>query len=192
MSDDVPQSSSLGADLRRLRKSRGLRIADLAALTNRSTGWISQVERGQSRPDYADLAAFARAFDLPLSQLFRNGDQPMPGPAGVLRAAERRALAADNDGAMDDMLAPIIGGLQFYRSRLQPRSASDRPARRGDIEMGLVIEGEFEIWLDGRHHVLKAGDSFWARDEEISWLNPHDTPCTVIWLLAPLRHDTDA
>ncbi|MGR3464828.1 helix-turn-helix domain-containing protein [Limimaricola sp.] len=192
MSDGVSESSELGQDLRRLRKERGLRIADLAALTNRSTGWISQVERGRSRPDYADLVAFAEAFDMPLSQLFRNGAPLFPEERDVLRAAQRRSLTADNTGAVDDMLAPDIGGIQFFRSQLLPRSASKQPGRRGGVELGHVLDGEFEIWIGGRHHVLGPGDSFWARGEEITWLNPHDTPCTVVWLLAPLPDDPDA
>ncbi|MGR3591040.1 MAG: helix-turn-helix domain-containing protein [Limimaricola soesokkakensis] len=192
MSDASPERGSLGRDLRRLRKSRGLRIADLAALTNRSTGWISQVERDRSQPGYADLVAIAQAFDLPLSQLFLRDAEPIPEAGNVLRAGQRRPLPADNTGAIDDLLAPLVHGIQFYRSTLDAHSASDLPSRRGGVEMGYVLEGRFEIRIGGRHHALGPGDSFWARGEEISWLNPHDTPCTVVWLLAPLRDDPDA
>ena len=192
MNEATLQSGSLGRDLRRLRQSRGLRIADLAALIGRSTGWISQVERDRSQPGFADLEAFARAFDVPLSQLFRHAGQPVPDRARVLRAHQRRVIPADSTGATDDLLVPVIGGLQFFRSVLLPQSASDRPLRRGGREMGYVISGELELWIDGCHHVLGAGDSFWTDGETISWLNPHETPCTVIWLLAPLADDLDA
>ncbi|MCP1167014.1 helix-turn-helix domain-containing protein [Limimaricola litoreus] len=192
MSDVSPDREGLGRDLRRLRRSRGLRIADLAALMNRSTGWISQVERGRSQPDYQDLTGFARALDMPLVELFRHEPQLEGTTCDVITAAQRRRLEADNTGAMDDLLAPVIGGVEFYHSTLGAQSASQIPSREGRLEMGLVLEGEFEIWIGGRHHVVRAGSSFWSRGEPLSWLNPHDTPCTVIWLVAPLPDDPDA
>ena len=100
--------SGLGTDLRRLRKSKGLRIADLAALTNRSTGWISQVERGRSRLDYEDLKILAQAFELPLSQLFRRDGAVLAPEDTVLRADQRRALSADNSGAIGHQLAAVV------------------------------------------------------------------------------------
>ena len=42
------QPASLGADLRALRKARGVTLAELAADLNRSVGWLSQVERDLS------------------------------------------------------------------------------------------------------------------------------------------------
>ena len=39
------QSQTLGADLRALRKSRGLTLQDMADAMGRSVGWLSQVER---------------------------------------------------------------------------------------------------------------------------------------------------
>ncbi|MBB3711148.1 transcriptional regulator with XRE-family HTH domain [Limimaricola variabilis] len=184
--------SGLGTDLRRLRKSKGLRIADLAALTNRSTGWISQVERGRSRLDYEDLKILAQAFELPLSQLFRRDGAVLAPEDTVLRADQRRALSADNSGAMDDLLTPMMAGIHFYSSELAPHTASERPRHEGDIMMGLVVKGDVQIRIGDRHHHLGAGDSFWSRGEAFSWLNPHDTPCTVVWVLAPLPDDPDA
>ena len=192
MSGASPEGGDLGRDLRRLRMSRGLRIADLAALMQRSIGWVSQVERGRSQPDYEDLAGFARAFDMPISELFRHQPQLDKTARDVLDAAQRRVIEADNTGTLDDLLVPVMDGIEFYRSTLGARSASRQPSGEGRLEMGLVLEGEFEIWIGGRHHVVRPGSSFWCRGEPLSWLNPHDTPCTVIWVVAPLPDEPDA
>ena len=37
--------NTLGADIRALRKARGLTLAELAQTLGRSVGWLSQVER---------------------------------------------------------------------------------------------------------------------------------------------------
>ena len=61
---------SLGADLRSLRKSRGLTLSDLAEAVGKSVGWLSQVERDLSEPSINDLRDLAKALDIPMSMLF--------------------------------------------------------------------------------------------------------------------------
>ena len=46
---------TLGADLRALRKARGLTLSELATTLGRSVGWLSQVERDLSQPSISDL-----------------------------------------------------------------------------------------------------------------------------------------
>ena len=52
-------TTSLGADLRALRKSRRMTLQSLADDLGKSVGWRSQIERDLSTPDPRDLAAMA-------------------------------------------------------------------------------------------------------------------------------------
>ena len=52
---DPNSSSTLGADLRSLRKSRKMTIKELSTATEKSLGWISQIERDKSQPSIDDL-----------------------------------------------------------------------------------------------------------------------------------------
>ena len=54
--------NTLGADIRALRKARGLTLAELAQTLGRSVGWLSQVERDMSEPGVNDLRDLARAL----------------------------------------------------------------------------------------------------------------------------------
>ena len=63
-------TGSIGADIRALRRSRGWTLSDLAERLDRSVGWLSQVERGQSEPALADIRALAGLFGLPVSFFF--------------------------------------------------------------------------------------------------------------------------
>ena len=68
MLHDVPSDArTLGADLRALRKARGLTLIDLADTLGRSVGWLSQVERDMSEPTISDLRDMARALDVSIS-----------------------------------------------------------------------------------------------------------------------------
>ena len=64
------QSESLGRDLRALRKSRGLTLAQVAEALDRSVGWMSQVERDLSEPDRTEVKALADVFGVSVSTLF--------------------------------------------------------------------------------------------------------------------------
>ncbi|MFP3334290.1 helix-turn-helix transcriptional regulator, partial [Pseudomonas sp. SIMBA_064] len=58
MSDEV---QTLAVLIRDLRKHRGLTLDELAGKVKRSLGFLSQVERGLSRPTVADLTAISEA-----------------------------------------------------------------------------------------------------------------------------------
>lgn len=190
MHDAAHDSGRLGADLRRLRQAQGLRIADVAALSGRSVGWISQVERGHSQPSYADLSALARAFDLPITQLFRHGLRDQPHGGRVLRREDRRVISSDDAGVVEDLLTPYSdGGVEMYRSVIAAHAASRRKTIRERVETGYIEKGQLDLWIGGDHYSLREGDSFHCRGESLNWMNPHPEPCTVIWVLAPLPDD---
>ena len=68
--EDPNRSQSLGADLRTLRKARGMTLQALADALGRSVGWLSQVERDKSEPSVSDLRDISAALDVPISMLF--------------------------------------------------------------------------------------------------------------------------
>ncbi|MEX0310237.1 MAG: helix-turn-helix domain-containing protein, partial [Tateyamaria sp.] len=73
---DPTTAYSLGADLRALRKARGLTLQDMATSLGRSVGWVSQVERDLSEPSITDLRHIASTLDIAVSTLFRRGIAP--------------------------------------------------------------------------------------------------------------------
>ena len=68
-----------GDDLRALRRTRGLTLAEAAGRVGRSVGWLSQVERGRSTPEPDDLVRLADALDAPLSLLAPRGPEAERG-----------------------------------------------------------------------------------------------------------------
>jgi len=70
---DLTTVDSLGADLRALRKSRGLTLQEMADAVGRSVGWVSQIERDLSAPSIADLSHIAEILDVAVSTLFQSG-----------------------------------------------------------------------------------------------------------------------
>ncbi len=64
----------IGLEIRRLRKSRDLTVAELGAAAGISMGMLSKVENGAISPSLATLHALATALSVPITRLFARID----------------------------------------------------------------------------------------------------------------------
>jgi transcriptional regulator with XRE-family HTH domain len=176
----------LAGNLRALRKSRRMTLADLGQRLNRSVGWLSQVERGLSRPSVEDLRRFAQAFGVPLG-LFFGHDAPTEAEKGVIvRAGRRRSLGSSETGLVEELLSPDLGGsFELVRSEFAPGARLEVHSLRPTEEAGYIVSGRFDIEIDGAWHRLSAGDSFRFKEKPFRWRNPGPEPAVVVWVISP-------
>ncbi len=180
-----PNARTLGADLRALRKSRGLTLQGLAGVLGRSVGWLSQVERDISEPAITDLRQIARALDISVSSLLRAGSVPEE-QGYVVRKAARRPIGSRAAGLDEELLSPdLTDDFEVVHSTFLPGAAIAEAVSRPTQEVGYVVSGRLDLWIDGREFHLTPCDSFRVRGEPFRWANPHDAPCVVIWVIAP-------
>ncbi|MEM7438795.1 MAG: XRE family transcriptional regulator [Pseudomonadota bacterium] len=179
-------TASLGADLRALRKSRGVTLATLAGEAGRSVGWLSQVERDISVPSFDELRSLARVLDVPISMLFGQA-QAVPGEEGrVVRAGARRRIGARTAGLEEELLSPdLTDDFEVIHSTFKAGSKLKEFAERPTQEMGYVLAGRLNIWIGVRAFEVGVGDSFRVRGEPYRWENPWDKDAVVIWVIAP-------
>lgn len=183
---DPSRLRTLGADLRALRKARGLTLTDLAETLGRSVGWLSQVERDLSEPSISDLRQIAKALGVPMSLLFGHASAPADEQGYVVRAGARRPMGSGEEGLIEELLSPdLTDDFEVIHSTFQPRSRMQAPAKRATQELGYVISGQLDLSLGGRMFTVGPGDSFRFRGEEYSWANPYDEPVVAIWVIAP-------
>lgn len=178
--------TGLGADLRALRKARGLTLSELAGAAGRSVGWLSQVERGLSTPGIDDLRRLAERMSAPLSLFFGNPDAPAEERGHVVRAAAGRSLGGPRQGLTETLLSPDLGGaFEIVRSVFDPGAALSVPLTRPTEEAGYLVSGRLDLWIGERLFRLEAGDSFRFRAEPYRWRNPGPDPAVAIWVIAP-------
>ena len=178
-------TGSIGADIRALRRSRNWTLNDLAERLDRSVGWLSQVERGQSEPSLADIRALAALFGLPVSFFFSQSPDT-PEAAYVVRADSRRSMTDDDKGLVESLLSPDLGGaFEIVHSVFAAGARCPEPFVRPTEEAGYVIEGSLTLIIDGEAFRLEKGDSFRFAGETVSWVNEGDVPAVLIWVIAP-------
>ncbi len=182
----MANSSTLGADLRALRKARKLTLEYIADQLGMSVGWLSQVERDISTPDTLTLRKIARIFDVPMSLFFGTTQGPETETGRIVRAANRRQLGEREGGLVETLLSPdLTDCFEVVHSTFMPGSRRDEPANRPTQEVAYLISGQLDIWLDGEFFAIHSGDSFRVRNQTLRWSNPYNAPAIAVWVISP-------
>jgi len=186
LAHSLEHPSALGRSLRGLRKARGITLKELALKVGRSVGFISQIERGISEPSMTDLRRIAQAFDVPTSWFFLLEDEDTPEQKFIVRAGARRALGTSEEGILEELLSPDLGGaFEMFRTVIGPGATSAELLKRDTEEAGFVASGEIDLWIDETRFTLKAGDSFRFDHKSHRWHNKGSAQCIIIWVVSP-------
>lgn len=179
-------TATLGADIRALRKARGMTLTEIAERLGRSVGWLSQVERDISEPSISDLRQISKCLDVPMSMLFAHSSAPVQEQGYVVRAGARRPMGSTEEGLIEELLSPdLTDDFEMVHSTFRPRSQMQTPAQRPTQEVGYIISGQLDLQIGDRHFTVGPGDSFRFRGELYQWSNPYDAPALAIWVIAP-------
>jgi transcriptional regulator with XRE-family HTH domain len=163
-SPNTPIASSgeaVGSRVKSLREAMDLSLRDLAERTDVSAAMLSQVERGDTSPTLAVAQKIAAGLDLTLSQLLRLDED-----RHVVIVRERDRRTRRRRGHRVEELTPPLPGQRADVSvhTLAPGATTGAPDdppmhEPGSRETAVVLEGEVELFIDGRRHQLADGDT---------------------------------
>lgn len=180
---DAPHNH-VGETLRELRRSRRITIQEFAKALNRSSGYVSQLERGLSQPTLKDLYAACTIFGVPISW-FIELDEPVPASGRerefIVRGTQRRFML--HDGARTELLTPHLDpAVEFMMTTYEPGLETEpKNVPTPGAEYGYILQGVLELWIDGEKFILNAGDSYrFDRSSIYHFRNPSTTEQTVI------------
>ena len=193
LSSPDPTEFQLGANLRMLRKQKGLSLQKLALASGVSVGMISQVERGMANPSMRLLSSLRRALNISMQEMFgeTDHDQPANSDPSFVRRKEQRPII--NLGTLHkELLTPTDRQhLQIMVLRLEPGGESggralSYPAEKG----GLMMSGSLTLTVDGVDANLATGDSF-VFDSALphSLRNDNGVPAEVLWIISAVQFD---
>lgn len=202
MDQNNPSSTAarLGAEIREVRKARGLTLNALSAQLSCSTAYLSRIELGKARVSDALLKEIGRALQVDPAWFLpvQSGDGPLERHH-VVRAENRRQLSdmytrsEAEIGFRDELLSSTLSG-QCYLilSRFAPGTGEPPEPMEGYVFEGeqhaIVLTGEVELRLGDELIVLRAGDSF-SYPSMIAhrFRNRTGREATMVWAMSPVR-----
>jgi transcriptional regulator with XRE-family HTH domain len=177
----------IGEQLRELRQVKSLTLKEVAEQVGISVGYLSQIERNQSRLPIGVLKKISDVLGVHMNWFFQHAADGDPAERDVVvRAGNRRKMSFTGLGITEELLSPNLSGpLELLMSTLQPGADSENYSHDG-AEAGVVISGTLELWVAGRHFVLNEGDSFSFKSSEVHrCANTSDRPIKVLWVITP-------
>ena len=148
----------VAANVRTLRKARGMSLDTLSQASGASRAALSQIETGKTNPSIGLLWKIAAGLGVRFSELI---DEPVSA-VQVLKREDMQVLRSVDGRFESRPMAPAgaSGLAEVYELRLLGRTvhASDAHAA-GTREILIVLSGRLRISVAGEVHDLSAGDS---------------------------------
>jgi len=173
----------IGVKIKQLRLQRGLTQEELAARTELTKGFISQLERDLTSPSIATLMDILAALGTDVAGFFRETQEEQ-----VVYSTEDMFVKEEADGytiqwlvtnAQKNALEPILVTIPAGVS-----GAEDDP-HEGE-EFGYVLSGSVTLVLGEQRYRLKKGGSFYFHPTRVHYLiNPGKAEARVLWVSTP-------
>ncbi len=137
-------AQTVGANVRRLRRNRGLSLVELGQHAGIAKGTLTQLEAGRGNPTLDTIQALGRALGVAVADLVTEhaSDAPL-----VVRADGGTHVA---DWALDAQLihrSPSSGAIaELYRLAIEPGQRAESPAHPyGVLEQLYVLAGTLRV-----------------------------------------------
>lgn len=177
---------ALGEKIRTRRIALNISLRELAARTDLTHSFLSQVERDKTEPSISSLRKIASAMDCSLAQFFIEGNEC--DSSCIIRSHQRPTLKLSDAGMEYEILNPeLIDRYQFFMATLAPGAASSETKVSHPLqECVLVLQGKLELELGDETFVLDEGDSVgWDGNLPHRLVSAGDDPLVVISVTSP-------
>ncbi len=174
----------IGDRIKRRRQKLGLTQEELAARTELSKGFISQLERNLTSPSITTLMDILEALGTDISDFFAKNED-----AKVVFTPDD--MFVNDDEQIGSSICWLVPNAQ--KNALEPIMVSIAPGgstypddpHEGE-EFGYVLSGSVTLILGLRRFKLKKGDSFcFNPTEEHYIINNSQREARVIWVATP-------
>lgn len=186
------KQEAVGAHIRQLRLATHMSLRSLAARTDFSPSFISQVENGLVSPSINSMQKIAEALGVTLGEFFAAAAQGQGG--SIVRAAQRETLPSGWSQALVEALAPIGGrhSLEAMLITLQSGGRSGKhPYPRPHEEFAFLLQGEVTLTLGPETHILEEGDAVMILARELRlWVN--EGPSLALILVVSARGEAES
>lgn len=176
-----PDTETLGDRIRNLRRMRGLRLVDMAKLTDLSVSFISQVERGLTNPGMRSLILMADALEVRPHALLE--DAPQCDELFVLTPADEQAEVPNDGGTARTITSNANPRFNAFDFSGGPRQFYTWYRSKGDVLI-ILLAGQLEVEVETHALTMAAGDTLYVRaGTNHRWRQVGRARCRVLTVL---------
>ena len=169
----------IGEKLRKLRKYKNITLKELAGRSGLSVSFISNLERDLCSPTIDNLQKICEAMGLSIVSLL----EEKKWAGNVIRAKEREMLYEQDGQISYESVSFAAGRLEGLIIEVGPRCVYEKEWTHSYDELGLILEGELTITMNGENHILNEGDAFYIPAMTKHNLSNHsDGRCRSYWV----------
>lgn len=174
---------AIGARLRNARTAQGLSLAQVAATSGLTKGFLSRLERDETSPSVATLVQLCQVLSVPVGALFAEPeiqkvtleDAPLINLGGTL--VTERLVSPRSESRV-----------QIIRSSMQPGASGGHELYTisSEVEVLHVLSGALTVHFVDRSVALAAGDSLtFPGREPHNWSADAGVGAEVAWIIVP-------
>ena len=176
-----PDAETLGDRIRNLRRERGLRLVDMAKLTDLSVSFISQVERGLTNPGMRSLILMADALEVRPHALLE--DAPPCDELFVLTRADEQAEVPNDGGTARTITSNANPRFNAFDFSGGPRQFYTWYRSKGDVLI-ILLAGQLEVEVETHALTMATGDTLYVRaGTNHRWRQVGRARCRVLTVL---------
>lgn len=149
----------LGFKIRAKRKELGLKLKELAAKTDLTPGFLSQIERELAEPSITSLRKISKALNVAVFYFLMSDDEEKV----VIRKNERKKLNFPDSHITYELLSPDLNRqMEMFMGELEPGAMTcDEPLAHPGEEVTYVLKGNMWIKIGEDEYTLEQGDTIY-------------------------------
>ncbi len=177
----------LGSRLRDIRAMRGVSQTELAKLVGVTPSTISQIESNLIYPSLPGLIKMAEVLSVDVGSFLQekeNGDKPFIFSGAD--AVEVKLPDLPEGAVVAKLLTPFRFDVQADPYIIEIPPKTEVPGHffvhKGE-EMGYVIAGKLEVFVDDTYHTARTGDLIYLTKRlPGKWRNPGPGAARILWI----------
>ena len=176
-----------GERIRHAREWKGFSIEEVALKTGIDKDFLAEVEKGNALLSIGALIKVAKTLSLRLADVISRGHEPFTiVRAGEGTTVQRLEKKGGGHGYEYESLAPRKKGktMEPFLVTLYPMEKLQSTFHEGQ-EFMYVLEGQVEVTLEGKAHVLSPGDAIYYDSNDNHFVRAHgDGPAKILAVLS--------
>ncbi|MFF8571673.1 helix-turn-helix domain-containing protein [Streptomyces sp. NPDC015140] len=171
--------ASTGAQLRKIRLSRGLSLTEVAHRADVTKGFLSQLERGLTSVSVPTLLRVCDVLQIGVGELFSYPHEQVVEGGSLIDMG--------GEGVAEYLLTPAdTTAFQVFRSVIEPGGGTGGSYRLDATIFAMGLSGSTRLIVGGQTRMLSAGVSTSFSGQTLHQFdNPGTSVSEVLWVLSP-------